>query len=401
MFSTQFFGRCRRWTRSRTTFLLAVFAAASACGPLAPANAATSAGGSGVTAREIHIGMVNAQTGPASALGQGMRTGAQAVFDEVNARGGIHGRKIVLNVADDAYEPEQTVEHTLKLVQQDGVLALFGFVGTPTVNAVIPLISEMRVPLVGVFSGAQSLRMPVVPEIFNVRASYDEEAEALVQRLLADGAKKVAVVYQNDGFGVSVLSGTSKALARRGVKVSATASFQRNTTAVRMALASMLENQPDAVIIVGPYAPVTAFIRQAHGLGLQSRFATVSFAGIEGVLARVSTEGDNMLISQVVPSPDSANLPVVSNCRQAVLRATGQPMGFISLEGCISARLLVRALELSGPGLTRELLMQNLEKMGSEDLGGLTAKLSAENHQAFSRVYLTRIADGKLVSLPE
>ena len=129
----------------------------------------------GVSDTHIRLGMVNAQTGAASGLGRAMRDGATAVFQEANRRGGIHGRSIELVVADDGYDPDRAISETLRLVEEKQVFALFGNVGTPTTNAVIPIVEEMKVPLVGAFSGAMTLRRPVVHEIINFRASYDDD----------------------------------------------------------------------------------------------------------------------------------------------------------------------------------------------------------------------------------
>jgi branched-chain amino acid transport system substrate-binding protein len=376
----------------RVLAYLLVWGFAAAGGPQATAAEANAAS-------DIRIGMVNAQTGPAAALGQGMLAGAQAVFKDVNSRGGVHGHKIVLRVADDAYEPDQTVEQTLKMVQDEDVLALFGFVGTPTTNAVLPLLGELKVPLVGVFSGAQSLRQPVMPQVFNVRASYNDETEALVERLLAGGAKKIAVVYQNDGFGIAVLAGTDRALKRRGLSVHSTGSFQRNTVAIRTALYTMVEQQPDAIVLAGPYVPVAAFVKQARSLGVTAQFASVSFVGTDSLLSRVEGHGQGMLISQVVPFPWDSDVAIARECRDALKRHADEPLGFVNFEGCISARLLVRALELAGPTPTRRSLADSLEAMDAADLGGLPVKLSAQNHQAMDRVFLTQIVDGKITKV--
>lgn len=352
-----------------------------------------------VSAQDLIIGMVNAQSGPAADLGRGMSAGAQAVFNEVNARGGVHGRKLVLKVADDAYEPEQTVEQTLKLLDSDQVLALLGFVGTPTTNAVLPLIAELNVPLVGVFSGAQNLRMPPLPHVFNVRASYEDETEALVGQLHAAGVRRLGVIYQNDGFGLSVLSGVQKALKKRGAEVAGTGSFQRNTLAIKMALATMVELQPDALVLVGPYAPVAALVRQTQALGLKVPLATVSFVGTESLSAQLQGQPHDVLISQVVPSPQESTLPIVQGCRQALLKQGGQPLGFVNFEGCISASLLVLALERAGPKVTRQSLLQTLDGMKGVNLGGLSVDLSAQQHQASHRVFLTRLLNGRIQSL--
>ena len=342
----------------------------------------------------IRLGMVNAQTGPASALGQGMLAGAQAVFNDVNQRGGVHGRKIVLRVADDAYEPEQTLDLTLRMVQDEKVLALFGYVGTPTTNAVLPLLAEMQVPLVGVFSGAASLRRPVTRQLFNVRASYDEEAEALVAHLVGAGARQVAVVYQNDGFGMAVLAAVQQALHRAALPLHASASFQRNTVAIQMALATMQELAPDTIVFAGPYVPVAAFIEQARALGLKSRFATVSFVGTESLLARLGQH--EVLISQVMPFLQDSRNGITRDCRELLLRHAGEPLSYVNFEGCVNAKTMVAALEQAGPHLTRETLVASLEAMRAFDLGGYRLNFSANNHQANNSVFLTQLRDGKI-----
>ncbi len=349
---------------------------------------------------DIRIGMVNAQTGPAAALGLGMWAGANAVFQQVNARGGVHGHKLKLLVGDDAYEPEQTAELTQDLVRDTQVLALLGYVGTPTVNAILPLVKEFDMPLVGVFSGAMSLRQPLIRQVFNVRASYHDETEALVAKLMEKGAQRIAVVYQNDGFGLAVLSGIDIALLKRGAVVHSTGSFQRNTVAVRMALGTMLEHEPDAVVLAGPYVPVAAFIQQARAKGLKSQFATVSFVGAESLLSLLQGDGEGLLISQVVPPPDDAALAIGHDCRRDLKLQSNAPMTYVSFEGCIAARLLVLALQKAGPQPSRQALMASLEALKAQDLGGLKLNFSAEKHQASDSVYLTQIMGGKLVKLP-
>lgn len=353
----------------------------------------------GVEPGLVRLGMVNAQTGPASALGQGMLAGAQAVFNEVNARGGVHGRKIVLRVADDAYEPEQTLVQTMAMVQEHQVLALFGFVGTPTTNAILPLLTESGVPLVGVFSGAASLRHPVRPQLFNMRASYDDEAEALIAHLGRTGAIKVAVVYQNDGFGLSVLSAVEKALRRGTLKLHASASFQRNTLAIKSALAAMMEAEPDVVVLAGTYAPVAAFVTQARAKGLKSRFASVSFVGTESLLARLGPEGEGMLISQVMPFPMDDSLAITRDCRARLRGHANEALTYVNFEGCVTAKLMVAGLERAGPQPTRQRLMDALEGLQTLDLGGLRLRLSAADHQASDLVFLTQVRDGRITEV--
>lgn len=353
----------------------------------------------GVTDIEIKLGMVNVQTGPASALGKNMRAGAEAYFKEVNAKGGIHGRQIKLSVADDGYEPNKAVDETLKMIDGEKVFALFGHVGTPTANAVIPIVKELDVPLVGLFTGAMSLRQPVTKQIFNVRASYDDEAETLVAHFVAQGAKSVAVFYQDDGFGLAVLSGTEKALKKRGMAVSARGTFERNTVAINTGLAAMLNAKPDAIVMVGPYTPLAAFVKAARSAGLKSQLATVSFVGTDSLVSQVGKDGDGVVISQVVPFPHDDTLAVTAECRALVAKHSGEPFGFVNFEGCLTARVMAAALEKSGKALTRATLMQTLEAMKGVDLGGMAVSFAPDNHQAFNQVFLTRIVDGKISKL--
>lgn len=366
---------------------------------LAAAAAAAHANVEGVTAAEVRIGMVNVQSGPAAGLGKGMREGAQAVFKAVNAAGGVHGRQINLLVGDDGYEPDRAIDETLKMIEQQKVFSLFGYVGTPTSNAVLPIVKEMNVPLVGAFTGAMTLRQPVTEQVFNVRASYDDEAEALVAHFQAKGAKTVAVFYQDDGFGQAVLSGTEKALKKRNLAVAAKSTFQRNTMAIKAGLAAMLDARPDAVVMVGTYAPLAAFIREARAAGLKSQLATVSFVGTDNLVADVGKDGDGVVISQVVPFPEDNDLPIQRECRAALQAAGGGALGFVNFEGCITARVMVEALKRSGPSPSRAGLVSALHGLNGQDLGGLKLSFSPASHQALSDVFLTQIQGGRIAKL--
>lgn len=370
-------------------FALTLLAAAAL-----PAGASTE----GLSASAVRLGMVNVQTGPASGLGKGMREGAEAVFKQVNAKGGVHGRQIELLVGDDGYEPNRAVDETLKMIEQTKVFSLFGFVGTPTSNAVLPIVKEMDVPIVGLFTGAMTLRQPVTRQVFNVRASYDDEAETLVAHFLAKGAKTVAVFYQDDGFGQAVLSGTEKALKKRGMAVAAKSTYARNTMAIKSGLAAMLDTRPDAVVMVGTYSPLAAFIKEAHSAGLKSQLATVSFVGTDNLVAEVGSAGDGVVISQVVPFPEDNDLPIQRECREA-LAAQSHKLGFVNFEGCITAKVMVAALERAGKTPDRASLVSTLHTMSGVDLGGVKLGFSESNHQALSEVFLTQIQGGKIAKI--
>lgn len=352
----------------------------------------------GVTQTQIRLGMVNAQTGAASGLGRAMLDGATAVFQEANQRGGIHGRGIELVVADDGYDPDRAISETLRLVEEQQVFALFGNVGTPTTNAVIPIVQEMKVPLVGAFTGAMTLRRPVVHEIINFRASYDDESDALVQYFASRGVQRFGVLYQDDGFGNAVLDGTVRALQRRGMELVAKGSFQRGTTAVKAGLAALIGHDLQAVIMAGPYTPVAAFVREAGRAGLKAALATVSFVGTDSLLQLLGTQGNDIVISQVVPLPEDRRLPIAADCAALLARhVPAARLSFVSFEGCISATLMVEALRRAGADLTRERLIQSFETFDRLDLGGMRVTLRPGDHQASTAVFLTRIVDGKIV----
>ncbi len=355
----------------------------------------------GITDTEIKLGMVNAQTGPAAGLGKGMRIGAEAVFKEVNAKGGINGRKINLVVADDGYEPNKSIDETLKMIEEQKVFGLFGYVGTPTGNAVLPIIKDTHVPLVGLFTGAMSFRQPVNPDIINIRASYDDESEALVAHFIkTKGAKKFAIFYQEDGFGHAVLSGTEKALKKRGMELVGKGTFERNTLAVKAGLAAIVPTNPDVVIMVGPYAPLAAFVKEAKANGLKADLGTVSFVGTDNFVGAVGDTGEGVVISQVVPFPGDTSIPIVKEGQEILARqAPGEKLGFVSLEGVITAKAMVMALEKAGKNLTHEAIIQAFEDMKNVDMGGLVFNMSKDNHQASGAVFLTQLQGGKVVPL--
>jgi ABC-type branched-subunit amino acid transport system substrate-binding protein len=352
----------------------------------------------GISGTEIRLGMVNAQTGAASGLGRGMLAGAAAVFHDVNAHGGIQGRRVELIVADDAYDPEKSITETLALIEEKKVFSLFGSVGTPTTNAIIPILQETRTPLIGAFTGSMTLRQPVVHEIINFRASYDDETDALVSYFTSKGAKRFGVLYQDDGFGYAVLDGTVRALKRRGLELVAKGSFVRGTTAVKGGLAALVGQELEVVVMVGPYTPLATFVQEAGKAGLKTSMATVSFVGTDNFLQLVGSSGNGVLISQVVPFPSDRTLPVAAECAALLAQyAPGTQLSFVNFEGCITAKAMVAGLHNAGQELTRERLIRSFETFDRLDIGGLHFTLGQGNHQATNAVFLTRIEDGKIV----
>jgi branched-chain amino acid transport system substrate-binding protein len=350
----------------------------------------------GVTPQEIRIGMANALSGPAAGLGLQLRAGANAYLNKVNASGGVHGRTISLHSADDSYDPEKTVRVTRELIENDKVFALFGYVGTPTSTAAVPIAEKAGVPYLFPFTGAEFLRNPVRPLVFNLRASYYDEGEALVARLTRDaGAKRIALFIQDDEFGEAGKAGVVKALAKRGMKPLMEARYQRNTTDIELGLTQLQKSKPDAVVFIGTYRPLALLAKRARVVGLATRFATVSFIGTSEFIKHAGPDGDGVIISQVMPSPDDASDPLV---RQYHADVAPGARNYGSLEGYADAMVLVEALRRCGKQPTRALLVSVIEQLKA-DIGGMPVSFSNQKHQGSDRVYLTQVKDGKAVPM--
>lgn len=349
----------------------------------------------GVTKDKIVFGQVAALDGPAQALGKGMREGILAAFDEANRAGGISGRKLELKSVDDGYEPERTIEATKKILAEDKVFALVGAVGTPTSKAAQPIATDAKVPFIGPFTGAEFLRNPYNRYIVNVRASYFQETEAWIEHLTKDlGISKVAILYQDDAFGLAGLDGVKMALAKRNMSLAAEGSFKRNTTAVKSALLDIMKAEPQAVVTVGPYKPVAEFIKLARQTKLDAVFVAISFVGSDALAQELGDKGAGVIVSQVVPFPEDPSIPVVASFQAALTAAKGKP-GFVSLEGYLVGRLVVEALKRVSGDPTREAFLDVIAKSGSFDLGGIKLSYGPNNNQGMSEVFFTILqADG-------
>ncbi|UUY10360.1 ABC transporter substrate-binding protein [Pseudomonas sp. J452] len=348
----------------------------------------------GISAQEVRVGMVNALSGPAAGLGTGMKAGAEAYFTRVNAAGGVNGRRIVLVSRDDGYEPARTAAMTRELSESGNVFALLGYVGTPTSRAAMPIALRAEIPYLFPFTGAEVLRAPVHKWVFNVRASYFDETEEMVERMTADlGITNVALLMQDDSFGETVKSGLVGALSKRALRIQAEARIQRNSLEVAAAVESLRRAEPDAIFFVGTYKQLAAAIKQAKALGIKARFFTVSFIGTENFIAEAGADGDGVYISQVMPSPHDAAQALVRDYRADIAPAA---VGYTSLEGYVGAAVFVEALRLAGSEPTRANLSNALEFLRA-DVGGFKVEFSPTDHQGSDAVFLTRIQGGKAI----
>ncbi len=352
----------------------------------------------GVTEREVLIGQFAALTGPAAQLGKRMQAGMQAYFTQVNAQGGVNGRTIKLVARDDGYEPAKAVESVKALINDDKVFALAGSVGTPTGLAALPIVTAEKVPLVGMFTGAQGLREPFNRNIFHVRASYFDETERIVQHLTTLGIQKIAVFYQNDAYGKAGLEGVERALARRQMKPVATGTVERNSVDVSQSLDAILKTAPEAVVQISAYKSCAAFIKGARARSYGGQFFNVSFVGSQALADELGPVGQGVVISQVVPFPYTASSQIVRDYQQHMTAAGDKAFDFSSMEGYLTAKVLTEGLRRAGRALTRDSLIAGLESMREVNMGGFMVNYSAKNHQGSGFTDLTLIGrDGRFI----
>ncbi len=345
----------------------------------------------GVTADRVLFGQSAAFNGPAAELGKGMRLGIEAAFREVNEAGGVHGRRLELRSLDDGYEPEGAIRNTRLLIEDDGVFALIGGVGTPTSRSAVPIAAAAGVPYLAPFTGAGFLRQE--PNVINLRASYAQETEEMVARLTGDlEIERIAVVIQNDSFGRAGLAGVRAALDRRGMDPVAIGVYPRNTTAVKTAVVDIELGRPEAVIVVGAYQPVAALIAWTRRLGLDPVFMTLSFVGSNALAEELGADGAGVHVTQVVPFPTAESPPVAVAYRRAIRAHTADAEpGFVSFEGYLAGRLAIEALERCGPDVSRDRFLQALRNAGPIDLDGFGLAFGEEDNQGSDAVFLTVI----------
>ena len=352
----------------------------------------------GVTADKIVLGQSAVFTGPAAQLGIQMRNGVKAYLDYVNEKGGVHGRKLQLVTEDDRYEASVAPGATKKLIEEHRVFALLGYVGTPTGAAHLPVVTQAKVPLVGLFTGAEILRVPFNRYVFHVRASYYDETEKIVEQVLSIGGKTIAVFHQADNYGEAGRMGTEIALKKRGMKIHAVGTVERNTIKVEEAVKTIHASKPDAIVMVSAYTSCAEFIRQMKKAGSAATFYNVSFVGSKALADALGKEGTGVAISQVVPFPWGTAVPVVKEYQQLAKKANFTDYNFSALEGFLSAKVMVEGLRRAGRNPTREGLVEALEKMNDVDLGGFWIGYSPKNRAGSKFVDLTIISrDGKFL----
>ena len=349
----------------------------------------------GIFDERILFGQSAAFSGPARELGEHMRLGIEAAFREANERGGVDGRRLELVSLDDAYEPEAAIVNTRRLVAEEGVFALIGAVGTPTSRSAAPVAAEAGVPYIAPFSGAAFLRGAQWRNVVNLRASYAQETEEMVARLVNDLAiDRIAILYQDDSFGRAGYRGVRQALERRGLEPSAIGVYPRNTTAVKTALLDLRDGSPEGVLLIGAYQPVAAMVAWARHVGFEPVFMTLSFVGSNALARELGPAGAGLFVTQVVPFPMADQPSVAAAYRQALAaHAPDAQPGFVSFEGYLAGRLAVIALERCEGDIDRSRFVDALLGADTIDLGGFELRYGDGDNQGSDAVFLTVIGN--------
>jgi ABC-type branched-subunit amino acid transport system substrate-binding protein len=355
----------------------------------------------GVTDKEIVIGSCSALQGPSSFLGTETVRGASAYFKMINEDGGINDRKVRLVSYDDSYDPTKT-EECFQRLMKDKVFALGFFVGTPTAVKYLPLAETNKIPLVGLFTGAQTIYTPLRHWTLNVRASYFDETHEQIEGLWTKlHYKKIAVIHPDDAFGNAVLEGVKVALKAHDAEPSAVASYPRQTQDVDAAIEAVRATAPDAVVVVGPSNTVAPILKQSHAKDWKPLFLTVSFVGTDDLIAQAGEDAEGVVITQVVPPYSATNLSAVAMYRKALQKyfPTAKP-NFVSLEGFVDALVMSEGIRRAGHDLTREGYIKAMESLPVIDLGlgrEMMLNFSASSHKGFSHVIPTVVRNGKAV----
>jgi len=355
----------------------------------------------GVSANEILIGSCSALDGPSKFLGVETVTGAKAYFSMINDEGGVNGRRLKLISADDSYDPAKT-QACFDHLMNEKVFAMGFFVGTPTAVKYVPMADNAKIPLIGLFTGAQTLYVPLRHWVVNVRASYFDETREQVDGMWKTlGYKRIGVIYPDDAFGAAVLDGVKTALKAHGAEPAAAASYQRQTSLAGAAIDTVRASNPEAVVIVGPANTVAPIIKQAHSKGWKPLFVTVSFVGTDELISEAGQDAEGAVITQVVPPYYMTEQKSVALYRRELGKyfPSEQP-NFVSLEGFVDAMVMVEGLKRAGKDLTREGLIRAIESIHDHDMGlGPQLKLnySAKEHKGFDHVIPTVIRGGRAV----
>lgn len=352
----------------------------------------------GLAADSIVFGHSGDLTGPLRDLGTEVLKGAQFYFDALNARGGVHGRKVKLLPKDDAYDPQRTLMNVNGYVEGDDVFALFGVFGTPNNEAIIPVAMKSGLPVIAPYTGALSVRAAGLRGVFNIRASYAEEAEKLVEHVSTLHIKKLAIAHQDNAFGREVLSAALKAMERRGLKPVAVASVRNDATDAAEAAEKLAASAPEAVLLGLAGKPTVETIRHLNQKRRGVSLYALSVLAAPSNLRALGQDGAGVAVTQIVPFPHNTSIPVVREYQAAVTAAGEKEFSHLGLEGFINAKIAAEGLRRAGRQLTRNGFIAALDGLRHHDVGGLEVNFGQGAASGSRLVELTMInAQGRLI----
>ena len=348
----------------------------------------------GITQNSILFGQSAALSGNAKYLGINMRKGILSAFNEVNQEGGIYGRQLKLISLDDAYEPEKTIVNTRQLINK--VFALIGGVGTPTSRAVLPIVSETSIPYIGPFTGAEFLRDKKQKNVINIRASYQQEIQHIVDQLTEElNLRRISILYQDDSYGRAGFQELETALKKKNMSIASQGVYLRNTTAVKTALLEIMAQNPSAVVIVGAYLPTARFIELADSLNFKPIFICLSFVGTTALSLELKNNPTAVAVTQVAPFPLDANHPLIARYQKAIQK----DFNFVSLEGYLAGRLTIEVLRQIGKNPTRSKFLKAIQQTKTFSIDSFSLQYGLNDNQGSDQVFLTAMQKGKLFPL--
>lgn len=354
--------------------------------------------------KTILIGTSIPNTGIIKSWGDAVSSGANAYFSYANENNIIKNKKIDFLVYDDKYEPELTYENTQKLIYKDRVFALFGFVGTPTVKRVLPILYDENIPFFSSFTGASFLRDEKNKNFINFRSSYDQEIETLINYLNSrKKLNKIAVFYQNDDYGEEGYISLVNSLKQKNLKLVAEGSYKRNTLSINHAFNEIKDAKPEVIFIIGAYKTNSLFIKRAkENENLKDVvFCTISFGDANSMvkeLEKLGSNTQNIIFSQVVPSYTNKNLPVVIEYQELMKKYyPNSELGFLSFEAFLSSKILVNAISRIKGEITRSKFLYMLKTTPTNLLEGIP--LAYNQTQLLNKTYLFEYKNNEFIEI--
>jgi ABC-type branched-subunit amino acid transport system substrate-binding protein len=352
----------------------------------------------GITADKIIIGQAAGFTGSVAGTVKELTAGAQAYFDYINKKGGIHGRKIVLESMDDGFDPKKTPEVVKKLIEEKNVFAMFLARGTPTTEAAYAVLEKAQVPMIGPSTGAMSMYDPPRKYMFPVRASYHSETFKIVPQLVNMGINRIAILYVDDSFGKDGLAGVQAAMKASNLTPVAVVSHPRGATKLDDEVAAIGKADPQAIIMVTVLDAGVAFVKQMKKSGRNPVMLTLSNNSSNAFIKNLGEDGWGVAVSQVSPFPFSRTMLITKEFHDVISGRTDVAPSYSSMEGFIAAKVLVEGLRRAGPKPTREKLIAGLESMNKFDMGGVDVSYGPQLRAGTSFIDITIISkSGKFV----